>query len=47
MLFGCSSRLKVRSTAVVLEFLDLIKLASKTFSMNEYSPFRFFFRILH
>ena len=34
IVYGCPCRLKVWSTPVVLEFLDLIKLGSFEFSMN-------------
>ena len=41
--YGCSRRLQVRNTAVVLEFLDSMKLASVAFSMSGYTFFEVFF----
>ena len=48
ILYGCSCRLNVRSTTVVLDFLDLMKVASTAFSMNDYALCIYlFFQILH
>ena len=41
--YGCSCMSKVRSTTLVLECHDLMKLASIAFSMNGHASFRFFF----
>ena len=42
IVYACPCRLKVTSTAVVLELLDLMKLASIGFPMNGYASFRVF-----
>ena len=39
MPYGCSCKLKVRSTAIALEFFGLMKLAFFAFSMNGYASF--------
>ena len=38
--YVCSYKLKVMSTAVALEFFDLMKHASIAFSINGYASFR-------
>ena len=40
---GCSCMWNVRSTAVALKLLDLMKLALITYSKNGYASFSFFF----
>ena len=40
--YGCSCRLNAISTALVLEFLDLMNLASIAFSINGHPSFSVF-----
>ena len=42
-IYGSSYKLKVKSTAVALDFFDFVKLASIAFLMNGYDSFRVLF----
>ena len=41
-MYGCSCRVKVRGTAVVFEFLDLMELSSIAIKINGYAYIGFF-----